>query len=90
VRRLGSAQLASDDAEYGTQGPVVSDTLENYDATESLMELARRTITPKQLATAEKILRTGCEMFRQSPMMQIFFARFHHIFTNNKHLHSES
>ena len=54
------------------------------------MELARRTITPKQLATAEKILRLGCEMFRQSPMMQIFFARFHHIFTNNKHLHSES
>ena len=58
-----------------------------HDDTEQMTELAHQLLKPQDLADAEAFYRKGCAAFRKSPLLQVFVARFHHVFTRNKHLH---
>jgi hypothetical protein len=85
----GTEQDGVVDLEGGGGGAAAHSALDldGHDGANEIMALARSLLTPKQLAVVSKIFSKGCDKFRSSAIMHIFVARFHHVFTRNKHLH---
>jgi len=80
--RMGAGRVHND---VETGQAVAYDEIE-MDGADELADLARRLVSAQQLAAAEGILRKGCDVFRKSAIIHIFAARYHQLFSRNKHL----
>lgn len=57
-----------------------------HSAMQEVMCNVRKTLAPHHIATAVGIYHKGCDDFRKSAILHVFVARFHQVFSENKHL----
>ena len=82
--KLSHGNAPSTDIEVGSSG--MSNSNDRYDINAEGLDASRRKFSPSNIADADAVFSLGCAKFKNSDILHIFFARFHMIYSNNKHL----